>query len=426
MSTVAEIIARDQKTIWHPFVQHGLENTFLPIVRGKDTTLYLDDGSAILDAISSWWVNLHGHAHPNIAEAIYQQAQQLEHAPFSSFTHEPAIRLAEILIQAAQARGATLTRCFYSDNGSTAVEIALKMAYQYHLNKGVKTRTRFIAIDDAYHGDTLGCMAVSSRSSYHQHFSALLPAVDFVSSENLTLLEKYLTESPESYAALIIEPMVQAAGGMKMHSPEFLANVAALCKKANVLLICDEVFTGFYRTGKCFAFEHAHIQPDFLCLAKGLTGGFLPLAVTLATEEIFNAYQSQNIHQAFLHGHSYTANPLACAAAICSWEILQETETQKAIQHISAKTDSWVKHLSQNKNCSTARSLGTIGAIEKQELGNYLSGIGPKIRAFAIKHGVLLRPLGSVLYVVPPYCASETELDRIYGILEMILDTQSL
>lgn len=422
MNTSAELIRRDQKVMWHPFTQHGLEMTFLPVVSGKGATLHLDNGDTVLDAISSWWVNLHGHAHPMISEAIYQQAKKLEHAPFSSFTHEPAIELAEILINATQARNTTLSRCFYSDNGSTAVEIAMKMAYQYHLNCGVKTRTRFLAVNDSYHGDTLGSMAVSARGSYHQHFSALLPAVDFISSHDIARLEKYLTGSHEKYAALIIEPMVQAAGGMKMHSAEFLANVARLCKKTGVLFICDEVFTGFYRTGKCFAFEHANIKPDLLCLAKGLTGGFLPLAVTLATEEIFRAYQSNDMNQAFLHGHSYTANPLACAAAIRSWYILQETQTQSAIEKIAEKTKVWIARLSKHDNCANARSLGTIGAIEKRDLGDYLSGIGHKIRAFSIKQGVLLRPLGSVLYAVPPYCVTESELDQIYGTIEAILN----
>jgi len=212
------LMQRDKKVIWHPYTQHGIEADFLPIVGGKDAWLHLKDGRKILDAISSWWVNLHGHAHPDIAHAIYKQALALEHTVFAGFTHEPAIELAEILTTAAQKSGAEFTRCFYSDNGSTAVESAMKMAYQYHINLGVTTRNKFIAIYDSYHGDTLGCMAVSERNGFHGHFHALLPQVDFISAADITSLEKILTAQAEQYAALIIEPMVQGASGMKMHS----------------------------------------------------------------------------------------------------------------------------------------------------------------------------------------------------------------
>ena len=413
---------RDQGTLWHPYTQHGLEQEFLPIHSAKDAWLTLVDGRKVLDAISSWWVTLHGHSHPDIARAIYEQALQLEHTVFAGCTHEPAILLAEYLLQAVQTRHTQLTRCFYSDNGSTAVEIALKMAFQYHLNRGVTTRRRFIAMHHAYHGDTLACMSVSARDGFHRLFSGLMMDVDFVDVENSDDLKQLLSKQADQYAALIIEPMVQGAAGMKMHSVARLKEVAELCKQAGVLLIADEVFTGFHRTGPCFAFEHAGIQPDLLCLAKGLSGGFLPLAVTLATEEIFSAFSSKHIQDAFLHGHSFTANPLACAAAIASWQILQQAETQQAITNIAEKTQFWVQQLSQHENCRTARSLGTLGVIEKHNLPDYHAGIGHTIRAFALRHGVLLRPLGAALYVLPPYRIQADELDHIYKVIQFILE----
>jgi adenosylmethionine-8-amino-7-oxononanoate aminotransferase len=424
MTNNISIVERDQKYIWHPFTQHGLDKECLSVSSAKGAWLTLEDGRKILDAISSWWVTLHGHAQPEIAEAIFKQANQLEQVIFARFTHEPAVTLAETLIHAAQKSGAELTRCFYSDNGSTAVEAAMKISYQYHKNHDVNTRTRFIALENSYHGDTLGAMSLSARGSYHQHFSALLSAVDFISTDEAGIkqLEKYLNDSPEQYAALIVEPMVQGAGGMKMHSPDFLSAVAALCQKSGVLLICDEVFTGFYRTGKCFAFEHATIKPDLLCLGKGLSGGFLPLSATLATEEIFNAFQSKQMHRAFLHGHSFTANPLACAAAIASWDILQKENTQTSIKNISHQTEKWIKRLSTHKNCAAARSLGTIGAIEMRGLPDYLSSNAYKIFSYAIKKGVLIRPMGSIIYTVPPYCTNEIELDKIYEVIESILN----
>ena len=387
--------------------------------------MQLADGQRVIDAISSWWVNLHGHAQPDIAAAIYAQAIQLEHTLLAGFTHEPAVKLAEILTSAAQQRGTNLTRCFYSDNGSTSVEVAMKMAYQFHQNRQIKTRSQFIAITNAYHGDTLGSMALSARDSYHSHFSMLLPPVTFIHPQQIDQLEDLLLRQPEQYAALIIEPMIQGAGGMKFHSADFLAAVAVLCQRAGVLLICDEVFTGFYRTGKCFAFEHAGIKPDLLCLAKGITGGFLPLGATLATEDIFNAYYSQDINQAFLHGHSYTANPIACAAAIASWQLLQQQSTQQRILRISEITERCIQRLSPHPQAAEARMLGTIGAVNKKNLPGYMAGLGPAIRAFAMKQGVLLRPLGQALYAVPPYCITPDELEHVYHVIELILNKES-
>lgn len=397
--------------IWHPFTQHGLETEFFHVKSGKGAWLTLEDGKPVLDAISSWWTTLHGHAHPFIANAIYEQAKTLEHVIFAGFTHEPAIKLAETLVHATHN---ALTRCFYSDNGSTAVEVAMKMAYQYHQNRGDKKRNRFLSLTNAYHGDTLGSMALSARNSYHQRFNELLPSVDFIDPCN----SNFLVENVDQYAALIVEPLVQGAAGMRMHTPQDLHKLVEICKAHQILLICDEVFTGFYRTGACFAFLQADIQPDFLCLAKGLTGGFLPLAVTLTTEGIFEAFSSRRIEDAFLHGHSYTANPLACRAALASWELLQMPETQDSIKRIARHTETLVKELSAHPNVKEARSLGTIGAIETKNAPVHSA----KIRQYALQHQVLLRPLGSVLYTVVPYCVTNKELEHIYQTIAGILD----
>jgi adenosylmethionine-8-amino-7-oxononanoate aminotransferase len=411
---------RDKQVIWHPFTQHGIETDFLPVKSAKGAWLTLEDDTKILDAISSWWVNLHGHAHPEIAKAIFDQADTLEHTMFAGFTHEPGVKLAETLVQAAQIKGAPLTRCFYTDNGSTAVEAAMKMSYQYHKVCGRQDRKRFLALSNAYHGDTIGCMSVSARGSYHRFFADLLVEVDFVDSPQT--LKAMLEAHPDQYAAFIIEPMVQGAGGMLMHSAEFLAEIGELCKKAGVLLIADEIFTGFYRTGKLFAFEHANIQPDMLCLSKGLTGGALPLSVTLTSHEIFEAYCSEDVGKAFLHGHSFTANPIGCAAALASWRILHRPETQANIQRIAEQTKQWLARLSEHPKAENARTLGTIGAIDIKGYPSYFSAMSYKIRSFALQNNVLIRPLGSVLYAVPPYCATAEEIDKIYATIALILD----
>lgn len=409
---------RDKKYLWHPYIQHGIDQESLPVISAKGSVLTLEDGTEIIDAISSWWVNLHGHAHPTIAQAIFQQAQKLEQVIFAGFTHEPATALAEKLITAAQEKEMHLSRCFFSDNGSTAVEIAMKMAYQYHHNNGDYHRRKFIALTHSYHGDTLGCMSLSARNSFHVPFQKLFFEVSFISPNDLTSLEAVLSNAHE-YAAIIVEPMVQGAGGMRLYSADFLQKLAHRCQTENVLLICDEVFTGFYRTGKLFASEHANIKPDLLCLGKGLTGGFLPLAATLATEKIFNSFIDQTNHKTFLHGHSFTANPLGCAAALASWDLLHQTDTQNNMQRIAHQTSEWIQYLSRHPDTLNARHLGCIGAIEHKYSTNYL--INQKIRSHALSKGVLLRPLGSVIYAVPPYCITNTELDQVYSTIESIL-----
>ncbi len=414
---------RDARILWHPYTQHGLGAVPIPVVGASGAHLRLADGRTILDAISSWWVILHGHCHPDIAAAVADQAARLDQVIFAGHTHEPAVRLAEILAGAAQDAGAAPSRVFYSDDGSTAVEVALKMAYQFHVNRGVATRRRFIALQGAYHGDTLGAMAVGEPDGFHRIFRPILPPVDFIPPGDAAALDLLLSRRPGQHAALIVEPLVQGAGGMRFYAPEFLREAESLCRAAGVLLICDEVFTGFYRTGRCFAFEHAGIRPDLVCLSKGLTGGILPLAATLATEEIFAAFLSDDRTRALMHGHSFAGNPIGCAAGIASWEILQSPECQDRIRTIGEHTARRIERLAEHPGGRAARSLGTIGAVDISGPPGYFSSLGPRVLEAALRRGVLLRPLGNVLYAVPPYCVTPADLDAIYDTMEEILDT---
>ena len=413
---------RDQKHIWHPYTQHGLNPDILPVTSARGASLELADGRKIIDAVSSWWVNIHGHGHPSLVKAIADQAASLDHVIFAGFTHEPGVRLAEVLLKQTSLRNLRFDRVFYSDNGSTSVEVALKMAYQFQQNIGQTTRTKFIALHDSYHGDTLGAMAVGEPDGFHGIFQKLFPKVDFVNVNRIEELNALVEKNPEAYAAFIFEPMVQGASGMKFQDANYLKSAVELCQKYKILTIADEVFTGFYRTGKCFASEHAGISPDLLCLSKGITGGTLPLAVTLATREIFEGFKSTEIKSAFLHGHSYTANPIACAAALASWALLESEACQNQIKNISAITEKRISKLRNHPKVKEARNLGTIGAVELKSDTNYFSANPKNISKMAIDRGVLLRPLGNVLYAVPPYCTSVSELNQVYSVMEEIID----
>jgi adenosylmethionine-8-amino-7-oxononanoate aminotransferase len=421
--TMSSLVERDRKVIWHPYSQHGLNRAILPVASAQGAYLKLSDGREILDAISSWWANIHGHSHPRIVKAIEKQSSTMEHVIFSGFTHEPAVQLAETLVQYPPLSKIGMSRVFYSDNGSTAVEVALKMAYQFHANRGHKGRKRFIALKNSYHGDTLGAMAVSEPEGFHTVFRPLMPAVDFIDVGNLDQLQQLLDQSPESHAAFIFEPLVQGAAGMQIYDASFLIDAVELCRSKGVLTIADEVFTGFFRTGKCFAFEHARIKPDLVCISKGITGGFLPLAVTLATEEIFEAFVSQEIRTAFLHGHTYTANPITCAAALESWEILQSSECRAKVELLTTLTQKHIEKFKDHSRVQSARCIGTIGAVElRADQMNYFSSKTSSIMDFALERNVLLRPLGSVVYAVPPYCCTEQEISRIYQVMGELLD----
>jgi adenosylmethionine-8-amino-7-oxononanoate aminotransferase len=358
---MSDLSSKDKANIWHPFTPLNGTPEPLLITHAEGIYLYTDDGRKIIDAISSWWVNLHGHAHPKIAEAVANQASKLEHVIFAGFTHEPAIKLSENLLSILPS---SFSKIFFSDNGSTAVEVALKMAMQYWHNRGVP-RTKIIAIEGAYHGDTFGSMSVGSRSMFTAPFSRYLFDVEFISfpekgSENVTLNEFKELVDQNNIAAFIYEPLIQAAAGMRIYSPELLNDLIEYAKNSEIICIADEVFTGFGRTGKLLASDHLTAKPDLIALSKGLTGGTLPLGVTAVSSKIIAAFLSDDFSKTFFHGHSYTANPIACAAANASFGLLMQSECQENIQKISTCHKKFINELLPNKIIKDARSIGTI------------------------------------------------------------------
>jgi adenosylmethionine---8-amino-7-oxononanoate aminotransferase len=403
------LVERDRKYLWHPYTQEKTAPLPVPIVSAKGVWLETEDGRKILDGISSWWVNIHGHSHPYLNAALAKQANELEHAIFAGFTHRPAIELAEKLVEILP-RG--LTRVFYSDNGSTAVEVALKMAYQFWQNRGQERKT-FVALTNAYHGDTFGAMAASDESSFTKPFQNLLCKV-LRTDGDADKLEKLFQEKSLEIAAIIIEPILQGAGGMIIWKPSFVKRIRELCDKFNVLMIADEVLTGFGRTGKMFACEHAGISPDIICLSKALTAGYLPFGATVATEEIYEAFFSDDRKKTFFHGHSYTANPLACAVAIASLELFDSERTLANVERISQKFAEFALKVSKLNCVNNARSIGGVLAIDiYSENSGYLSKIGPKLFKELLSRNILLRPLGNVLYFMPPYAISDAEIDWV-------------
>ncbi|HEY9697307.1 MAG TPA: adenosylmethionine--8-amino-7-oxononanoate transaminase [Trichocoleus sp.] len=418
--------------IWYPFTQAKTAPDPLKVKSGQGIWLELENGQRLIDCISSWWVNLHGHAHPKIAEAIYQQAKQLEQVIFAGFTHDPAEQIAEKLVSKLPQN---LDRVFFSDNGSTAIEVALKMAYQYWVNQQQK-RSTFLAFEGAYHGDTFGAMAVGERSIFTKPFADLLFQVEFVpypetylgdeqaskkEEKVLEQIQQKLQQFPDRYAGILIEPLVQGAGGMRMCRPEFLQQLAQLAQASNTLLIFDEIMTGFGRTGDWFACRKAQVQPDVICLSKGITGGFLPLSVTVCSKPIYDAFYSDDPTKTFYHGHSYTANPISCAAAIASFELLQENET--ALQQIETVHRQQLEQLQGHPSVEKLRVTGTIAAMDivTSEQTGYLNQIATEVRKRAIGRGLLLRPLGNVLYLMPPYCITDAELAFVYQQIQGIL-----
>ncbi|MDF1664722.1 MAG: adenosylmethionine--8-amino-7-oxononanoate transaminase [Planctomycetota bacterium] len=411
------LIQRDAKYCWHPYTQHTLAAEPLPVVGAKGAWLELADGRRLLDGISSWWTNLHGHGHPSLVKALSQQAQTLDHVLFAGCTHEPAVSLSETLIGMTEALSKNskqkLSRVFFSDNGSTAVEVALKAAYQSWLRKGEGQRTVFIALRESYHGDTFGAMAVGEPEPFFAEFKPFLFQVERVEATRESL-EEALVKHAGKVAGFILEPLVQGAGGMIMHGPQFLRDARALCDEHAVLLIADEVMTGFGRTGTVFACEQGPICPDLLCLAKGLTGGMLPMSVTLATEEIYSAFLSDKRSRAFFHGHSLTANPLGCAVANASMALVKSDKPHERLSRIGLRIEEGLKEFAKDDGIKDLRRQGGIVALEiKTDDGGYLAGLGERLRAACRESEVLLRPLGNVLYALPPACVTDEEADLI-------------
>ena len=429
---------RDLAVLWHPCTQmreHPGLLPLVPIASGEGAWLVGHDGRRYLDAVSSWWTNIHGHAEPRIAEAIARQARTLEHVILAGFSHAPAVELAERLLALAprQADRAPLARVFYADNGSAGVEVALKMAFHWFRNRGEAGRTKFVALENGYHGETLGALAVGDIPLYRRIYAPLLAEALFAPSPDAYLARE--GESAEACAlraadalaallerhagevcALILEPLLQCAGGMRMHHPAYLRRARELCDRHGVFLVADEIAVGFGRTGTLFACERAGIAPDLLCTSKGLTGGFLPLAAVLATQALYDGFLDDSRERAFLHSHSYTGNPLACAAALASLDIFEADDVLARNRGLSGRMAELAEPLRVHPHVADVRQAGMVVAFELARDGRRDTPFDPAsrvgLRAYrkALELGVVLRPLGDILYWMPPYCVDEAQL----------------
>lgn len=473
------LIERDKNFIWHPFTQQKNMQSPIAIINAKGSLLFDENGNEYIDAISSWWVNIHGHAHSYVAEKIYQQALQLEHIIFAGFTHEPAVELAERLIKILPGN---FSKIFFSDDGSTSTEVAIKMAVQYWWNENksvsqianksmvngewsienrestqerdrssnVKSETadvrsetgnrkpetgnrklvtgnrkKILAFNNSYHGDTFGSMSVSDRSVFTLAFHDLLFDVIFIDTpaeQNISSTKKIIDEHADEIAAFIYEPLVQGAGGMKMYDATLMDELLLHIKQKNIICIADEVMTGFGRTGKMFASEHMQTQPDIICLSKGLTGGTMALSVTACSEKIYNAFVNDDVKKTFFHGHSFTANPIACAAANASLDLFKQENSLQKVNFISDQNIAFAQQLRQLSGIKNVRVLGTILAFEiMQGSDEYLNNISNIITKKSLEKGVYIRPLGNTVYIMPPYCITEQELQKIYAVLLELL-----
>jgi adenosylmethionine-8-amino-7-oxononanoate aminotransferase len=416
--------ARDKQVIWHPYTPQKYMPDPIPIVKGEGCYLTDADGNRYIDAISSWWVTIHGHAHPYIAEKLYEQAKTLEQVIFAGFTHEPAVSLAERLLNVLPGQ---FSRIFYSDNGSTATEVALKMALQYWWNKDHKKRNKVLAFNNSYHGDTFGAMSVSDRSVFTRAFHEKLFEVVFIdvpAGGSAGGQEQWASVPWDEVACIIYEPLVQGAGGMLMYEAAGLNALLKQCRKQGVICIADEVMTGFGRTGQLFASSYMEEQPDIICLSKGLTGGTMALGVTACTHHIYEAFLQDDTMKTFFHGHSFTANPLACAAALASLDLLEKETCLRSIERIGQQHRQFAESLATAFPSSTKniRSLGTLFAFEiVQGKDEYLNTVGKVITQKALSKGVYIRPLGNTVYLMPPYCITEEELNKVYEVIRELL-----
>jgi adenosylmethionine-8-amino-7-oxononanoate aminotransferase len=413
-----------QSPVWHPYTQmQGTE--IIPIASGKGAYVYDDKGNRYIDAVASWWTNLHGHAHPHIAQAIATQASKLEQVIFAGFTHKPAEVLATELLK----RIPFQHKIFYTDNGSTAVEVALKMALQYWSNQG-EERNKIICFKDAYHGDTFGSMSISARGVFTGPYQKLLFDVAFIDTPDYTngdTVKQQLSTllKQGDIAAFIFEPLILGSAGMLMYTPELLNDLIGICKAHNVPAISDEVMTGFGRTGKFLAVEYCENKPDIVCLSKGITGGFLPFAATTCTEAIYNVFLSEERIKMLFHGHSYTANPLGCAAAIASMQVFEQDNTFAHIARIEEQHRLFANSIKNHHAVKQVRQQGTIVALEIETgtTTGYLNNIRDKAYRYFIDRKIILRPLGNIIYILPPYCISNNDLEEVYTAIRSFLDT---
>lgn len=428
----SKIIQEDRQYIWHPYTQMYTARDPIVVVKGEGAHLYDENGTRYLDGISSWWVNLHGHAHPYIAEKIQEQAILLEHTLFAGCTHEGAVTLAKRLISIIPGE---MSKIFYSDNGSTAVETALKMAFQYWYNRNPKTkRKKIVSFKNSYHGDTFGAMSASGRNSFNRPFWSHLFESEQIDLPTLETREQSLRQMEEiiskgDCACFIFEPILLTIGGMICYPPEGLDALIQLCRKYSVITIADEVATGFGRTGPLFASELLEEAPDIICLSKGITGGFLPLGATLCKSFIFDAFLSDNPAQALLHGHSYCANPLACAAALASLDLLEDQKCTNEREFIEESHRLFCLEWQRHPKLKRCESLGTILILEyaiEHKSSSYFHSLRNRLDSFFVQSHILLRPLGNILYVCPPYCIQKEELDLIYQTIATTLEEDVL
>ncbi|PAM95923.1 adenosylmethionine--8-amino-7-oxononanoate transaminase [Flavobacterium sp. IR1] len=416
---------KDSQYLWHPYTQHKTAQTPIAITKGQGALLWDEKGKEYIDAIASWWVNPFGHSNTFIADAIYKQLTTLEHVLFGGFTHEPAVKVAEKLLEILPDNQ---QKIFFSDNGSTAVEVAIKVALQYFFNKNEK-RTTIIAFEDAFHGDTFAAMAASGISFYTQAFQGMF--IDVVripvpvqgkEEESSTALQNAIAKY--NCAGFIFEPLVQGAAGMVMYEPEELAKLISICRENKVLTIADEVMTGFGKTGKTFAMDYVSENPDMICLSKALTGGTIPMAITTFTQDVFDAFYDDDINKALFHGHTFTANPTGCAAALASMNLLQTEEMQTNITRINASHLKFQKKIESHPKIITARTLGVIFAVEikSDSEESYYGTMRNKLYEFFIDKGVILRPVGNIVYVLPPYIITKEQLQYVYTVIEEAIE----
>ena len=427
---MATLSDRDKKVIWHPYTPQKYAPDPIPVTQGKGAWLYDDKGNAYIDAISSWWVTVHGHAHPYIAEKIYEQALRLEQVIFAGFTHQPAVELAERLLKTLPGES---SKIFYSDNGSTATEVAIKMAVQYWRNRGETGRNRILALKDSYHGDTFGAMSVSARGVFTKAFHDKLFDVVFAeapSGDEAVKIEgmndREVDRLLDQCACVIYEPLLQGAGGMKMYDAGSLDRFLQQCRDHGVICIADEVMTGFGRTGQLFASSRCEVKPDIICLSKGLTGGTMALSVTACNAGIHEAFVDDDKAKTFFHGHSFTANPIGCSAALASLDLFEKKETIDNIRRIVERNKDFLVALQSRAEALRIRNLrqtGTVVAFEVEVSDEgYTSDLKEIFTKKSLERGVYLRPLGNTVYIMPPYCITDEELSRVYEVIVEVLE----
>ncbi len=422
---------KDFKYIWHPYTHQKNRLPAIPIIRGNKSLLYDENGNKYIDAVSSWWVNIHGHGNKYIAKQLYRQAKKLQQVIFTGFTHQPAVELAEKLIKILPGN---FSKIFYSDNGSTATEVAIKISLQYWMNKGEGNKNKILAFHHSYHGDTFGAMSISERGTFTLAFRDKLFEVIFIETpddKNFTHLKEEIEKYKNEIACFIYEPLLQGAGGMRMYDAKNLDTLLSFLKEEKILCIADEVLTGFYRTGRFFAGDYLSEKADIICLSKALTGGTMALGVTACTQNVYDAFVSDDKTKTFFHGHSFTANPLACTAALASLSLLQLQKCRQQIEAIVYQQNYFYTKIKsfENKNIiKNLRHFGTILAFEvnTNEEDGYLHNIGSEFTKFCMQNGVYLRAMGNTIYVMPPYCITKKELRKVYSVIEDFLENSHL